>query len=119
MTEDFIGKNGRLEEEFVAAANSSLKEVAFENFEARAVKEKPYLVEGLKKLKAAMGEDDFDKYINTAENINISGNSMLLLVAEEKVRTILLGKWLADIKNSFGVENLRIVGGARSGLDAY
>lgn len=32
MTEDFIGKNGRLEEEFVAAANSSLKEVAFENF---------------------------------------------------------------------------------------
>lgn len=119
MTEDFIGKNGRLEEEFVAAANSSLKEVAFENFEARAAKEKPYLVEGLKKLKAAMGEADFDKYINKAENINISGNSMLLLVAEEKVRTILLGKWLADIKNAFGVENLRIVGGARSGLDAY
>ncbi len=119
MTEDFIGKNGRLEEEFVAAKDTKLHMVAFETMEVRAAKEKPYLAEGLAKLKSIMGKKDFDKYINSAENINISGNSMLILVSEEKKRTILLGRWQADIKNAFGVENLRIVGGARSGLDAY
>lgn len=119
MTEDFIGKNGRLEEEFVAAKDARLHMVAFEKMEIRAAREKPYLMEGLEKLKTIMGKEDFDRYINSAENINISGNSMLILVPEEKKRTILLGRWQADIKNAFGIENLRIVGGARSGLDAY
>lgn len=119
MAEDFIGKNGNLEEQFIAAENGSLKTVAFEKFEDRAAKEKPYLSDGLRKLKEAIGEADFDKYINTAENINVSGSSILILTGDEKVRTILMAKWLPILKTAFNVENVRIVGGGRGGIDAY
>ncbi len=119
MTEDFIGKDGKLEEVFIAAADSKLQMVAFEPMEVRAARDKPYLLAGLRKMRQLMGEKQFELYLNNAENINISGNAMLILVGGEKARTILLGKWESDLKNAFGVESLRIVGGARSGLDAY
>lgn len=119
MTEDFIGKNGRLEEFFVSADNENLKTVAFEKFEERAAKEKPYLSEGLKKLKGIMGEKDFDRLINSAENINISTDAMLILTGDEKIRTILTAKCLSAIQAAFNVNNIRIVGGGRGGIDAY
>lgn len=82
-------------------------------------KEKPYLSEGLKKLKGVMGEKDFDRLINSAENINISTDSMLILTGDEKIRTILTARWLPAIQAVFNVNNIRIVGGGRGGIDAY
>lgn len=117
MAEDFIGKKGQLDERFVGAENKNLQTTKFEKFEVRARREKPHLVEGLIKLKAVMGESDFDKYINHIENINISNKSMLIVAGNEQRRTILIGKWLHHIEQAFAVDNVRIVGG--SGVDAY
>lgn len=119
MTEDFVGVGGKLEEEFVYAPNNSLRTEAFVKFEQRAAVEKPSLMPGLQALKAQMGDFDFEKYINSLENINVSGKAMLMLTGDEKARTILVSRWLPQIKAAFAVDNVRIVGGGRGGVDAY
>ena len=91
----------------------------FEKFEIRAAFEKPELLDGLVRLKTAMGEALFDKYINPLENVNLSGSSMLILAGQEKLRTALVSRWLPVIKAAFNVGNVRVVGGGRGGLDAY
>ena len=98
MAEDFLGYGGRLDEEFVHAENKSIKTEPFEKFEVRAAFEKPELLDGLVRLKTAMGEAAFEKYINPLENINISGSSLLILAGAEKLRTALVSRWLPVIK---------------------
>ena len=104
MAEDFLGYGGKLDEEFVHAENPSVKTERFD---------------GLVRLKTAMGEALFDKYINPLENVNLSGSSMLILAGQEKLRTALVSRWLPVIKAAFNVGNVRVVGGGRGGLDAY
>ncbi len=119
MAEDFLGMSGKLEESFVDAVNSKLVQVAFETLEERAAKEKPQLLAGLKALKEAMGEGEFERLVNALENVNLGENALLMLTGNEKVRTELTAKWLPVIKAAFGVDNVRIVGGGRNGMDAY
>ena len=119
MAEDFLGYGGNLDEEFVHAVNPSVKTERFEKFEIRAAFEKPELLDGLVRLKTAMGEALFDKYINPLENVNLSGSSMLILAGQEKLRTALVSRWLPVIKAAFNVDSVRVVGGGRGGLDAY
>lgn len=119
MAEDFVGLAGRLEEEFVSVPNNKLIEVAFETLEVRAAKEKPQLMAGLKLLKTAMGESEFNKLINPIENVNLGDNAILMLTGNEKIRTALTAKWIPAIQTAFGVDNVRIVGGGRNGIDAY
>ena len=114
MTEDFVGTSGKLEEEFVYAPNNNLRTEVFVRFEQRAAQEKPLLLPGLMALKEKMGTYDFDKYIN-----NLSGKSMIMLTGDEKTRTILVSRWLPQIRDAFGVDSVRIVGGGRGGIDAY
>ena len=116
MAEDFLGYGGRLDEEFVHAENKSIKTEPFEKFEVRAAFEKPELLDGLVRLKTAMGEAAFEKYINP---LNISGSSLLILAGAEKLRTALVSRWLPVIKAAFNVVNVRVVGGGRGGVDAY
>ena len=101
MTEDFVGTSGKLEEEFVYAPNNNLRTEVFVRFEQWAA------------------TYDFDKYINSLENVNVSGKSMIMLTGDEKTRTILVSRWLPQIRDAFGVDSVRIVGGGRGGIDAY
>lgn len=119
MAEDFVGLTGKLEESFVGAVNTKLQQVAFEAFEQRAAEEKPQLLAGLAALKGVMGEEIFNKLVNSLENINLADNTMLILTGDERVRTALIAQWLPAIKQAFNVENVRIVGGGRNGMDAY
>lgn len=119
MAEDFLGYGGRLDEEFVHAENQNVKNEPFEKFEIRVAFEKPELLDGLVRLKTAMGEAAFEKYINPLENINISGRSLLVLAGAEKLRTALVSRWLPVIKAAFNVDNVRVVGGGCGGVDAY
>lgn len=119
MAEDFLGYGGKLDEEFVHADNPSVKTEPFEKFEVRAAFEKPQLLDGLVRLKTAMGEALFDKYINPLENVNLSGSSLMILAGQEKLRTALVSSWLPVIKAAFNVDNVRVVGGGRGGVDAY
>ena len=116
MAEDFVGVSGSLNESFVGAANDKLFEVPFEALEVRMAKEKPQLVPGLTALKKAMSAPAFERLISPLLNINLGEDALLLV---ERVRTELIGKYLPVIKAAFNVSNVRVVGGARNGLDAY
>lgn len=119
MAEDFVGVSGSLNESFVAAANDKLFEVPFEALEVRMTKEKPQLVPGLTALKKAMSAPAFERLISPLLNINLGDDALLLVAGDERVRTELIGKYLPVIKAAFNVSNVRVVGGARNGLDAY
>lgn len=119
MAEDFVGVSGSLNESFVGAANDKLFEVPFEALEVRMAKEKPQLVPGLTALKKAMSAPAFERLISPLLNINLGDDALLLLAGDERVRTELIGKYLPVIKAAFNVSNVRVVGGARNGLDAY
>lgn len=119
MAEDFVGVSGSLNEIFVGAANDKLFEVPFEALEVRMAKEKPQLVPGLTALKKAMSAPAFERLISPLLNINLGDDALLLVAGDERVRTELIGKYLPVIKAAFNVSNVRVVGGARNGLDAY
>lgn len=119
MAEDFVGVSGSLNESFVAAANDKLFEVPFEALEVRMAKEKPQLVPGLTALKKAMSAPAFERLISPLLNINLGDDTLLLVAGDERVRTELIGKYLPVIKAAFNVSSVRVVGGARNGLDAY
>lgn len=119
MAEDFVGVSGSLNESFVSAANDKLFEVPFEALEVRMAKEKPQLVPGLTALKKAMSAPAFERLISPLLNINLGDDALLLVAGDERVRTELIGKYLPVIKAAFNVSNVRVVGGARNGLDAY
>ena len=119
MAEDFVGVSGSLNESFVGAANDKLFEVPFEALEVRMAKEKPQLVPGLTALKKAMSAPAFERLISPLLNINLGDDALLLVAGDERVRTELIGKYLPVIKAAFNVSSVRVVGGARNGLDAY
>ena len=119
MAEEFVGVRGSLNESIVGAANDKLFEVPFEALEVRMAKEKPQLVPGLTALKKAMSAPAFERLISPLLNINLGDDALLLVAGDERVRTELIGKYLPVIKAAFNVSNVRVVGGARNGLDAY
>lgn len=119
MAEDFVGVSGSLNESFVGAANDKLFEVPFEALEVRMAKEKPQVMPGLTALKKAMSAPAFARLINSLLNINLGEDALLLVAGDERVRTELIGKYLPVLKAAFNVSNVRVVGGARNGLDAY
>ena len=118
MTEDFVGIGGKLEEKFVGAVDSTLTAEAFVPFEIRAVQEKPQLVAGLKALKELMGSAVFDKTVNQVQNINLGENAMLIVAGKEQIRTALL-PYEPSIKKAFSIQNVKIIGGGRYGVDAF
>ena len=54
---------GEHEEDFVLARDAKVVTVPFSPLELRMSKEKPYLMEGLAKLREKLGEDDFKRQI--------------------------------------------------------
>ena len=119
MAEDFVGVSGSLNESFVGAANDKLFEVPFEALEVRMAKEKPQVMPGLTALKKAMSAPAFARLISPLLNINLGEDALLVVAGDERVRTELIGKYLPVLKAAFNVSNVRVVGGARNGLDAY
>lgn len=115
MAEDFVGVSGSLNESFVGATNDKL----FEALEVRMAKEKPQVMPGLTALKKAMSAPAFARLINSLLNINLGEDALLVVAGDERVRTELIGKYLPVLKAAFNVSSVRVVGGARNGLDAY
>lgn len=119
MAEDFVGVSGSLNESFVGASNDKLFEVPFEALEVRMAKEKQQVMPGLTALKKAMSEPAFARLISPLLNINLGEDALLVVAGDERVRTELIGKYLPVLKAAFNVSSVRVVGGARNGLDAY
>lgn len=74
---------GEHEENFVLAKDARVVTVPFTPLEQRMAKEKPYLMEGLAKLKESLGEDSFKRLISNVHNINLSGPRIMLVADNE------------------------------------
>ena len=98
---------GEHEEDFVLAAK--VVTVPFSPLELRMSKEKPYLMEGLAKLKEKLGQDDFKRLISKVHNINLSGDRILIVAESELHRTNIERECLQHIAEAFNVKFIRVV----------
>lgn len=72
-------------------------------------KEKPYLMEGLAKLREKLGEDDFKRLISKVHNINLSGDRIMIVAESELHRTNIERECLPHIAEAFNVKFIRVV----------
>ena len=100
---------GEHEENFVLAKDARVVTVPFTPLEQRMAKEKPYLMEGLAKLKESLGEDSFKRLISNVHNINLSGPRIMLVADNELHRTNIEREGLPAIAEAFNVTNIRVV----------
>ena len=100
---------GEHEENFVLAKDARVVTVPFTPLEQRMAKEKPYLMEGLAKLKEILGEDSFKRLISNVHNINLSGPRIMLVADNELHRTNIEREGLPAIAEAFNVTNIRVV----------
>ncbi len=100
---------GENEEKFIVAKETRVCTVPFTPLEERMLQEKPYLMEGLGKLREKLGPEKFKKYISTIHNINKSGKAILLIANSELHRTNLERECIGAIMEAFDVDNVRIV----------
>ena len=99
---------GEHEENFVLAKDARVVTVPFTPLEQRMAKEKPYLMEGLAKLKESLGEDSFKRLISNVHNINLSG-PRIMLVADNELHRNIERECLPAIAEAFNVTNIRVV----------
>ena len=100
---------GENEEKFVVATDTRVVTIPFTPLEERMSKEKPYLMEGLAKLRDLLGPDKFKKYISSVHNINISGSVFLFFAYNELHRTKIERDCVVAIMEAFDVDIVRVV----------
>lgn len=83
--------------------------IPFSPLEERIAKESPQLSDALAKLKIKMGEHDFNKYINSLVSLKRGEDRLLMITKREMYRSILMGRYIPAIKESFAVKFVRIV----------
>ncbi|MEG1345776.1 MAG: hypothetical protein RSC78_03475 [Acidaminococcaceae bacterium] len=108
MREDLVVP-GENEEKFIAAHDTRVVTIPFTPLEERMSKEKPYLMEGLGKLRATLGDEKFKRYISTVHNINKSDTTIMLIANSELHRTNIERECLLAIMQAFSVEYVRVV----------
>ena len=100
---------GENEEKFMVAKETRVCTVPFTPLEERMLQVKPYLMEGLGKLRELLGPEKFKKYISTVHNINKNDTAILLVAGSELHRTNLERECIGAIMEAFNVDNVRIV----------
>ena len=111
MREDLIVPNEN-EERHASLPTDVRSRVVTEPFTPlydRVVKEKPEMIRNLDTLKALIGEEDFERYINTLQNIRKNATTVMLITDKELHRTNIEAKFLAQIEKAFEVSFVRVV----------
>jgi hypothetical protein len=83
--------------------------IPFTPLTERIKAETPHLVEPLAALRQAMGDADFENYIDSLSSLRKVDDQLLLITRREMNRSILMGRYLPLIKESFAVSYVRIV----------
>lgn len=100
---------GEHEEDFVLARDAKVVTIPFSPLEIRMSKEKPYLMDGLAKLREKLGDEDFKRLISKVRNINLSGNKIMIVAENELHRTNIERECLKHISEAFNVQFIRVV----------
>ena len=83
--------------------------VPFSPLTERIGQEAPHLSAALAKLRTAMGEADFERYIDSLVSLRQTEDQLLLITKREMHRSILMSRFLPAIKQCFAVRLVRIV----------
>ncbi|HWR07436.1 hypothetical protein [Sporomusa sp.] len=83
--------------------------VPFSPLTERIAHEAPQLSVALAELRAVMGTEDFERYIDSLVSLRKVGDQLLLITRREMYRSILLSRFLPAIKQCFAVPVVRIV----------
>lgn len=75
----------------------------------RIEKEHPEMLPALLQLEESMGQEDFEKYINTLQNIRRNETTVMLITSKPLHKTNLEAKFLGQIEKAFAVQFVRIV----------
>lgn len=83
--------------------------VAFTPLDERIAQEAPQLTEQLASLRQAMGDEEYDRYINSLASLKKVDEQLLLITRREMNRSMLNSRYLPLLKEVFGVTYVRIV----------
>ena len=89
--------------------NPHLSVVEKTPLEARIAADRPALVEGLKKLRQAIGETKYVTYIDTLRNLTKSNETLLMVADGFRHRSLLERDFIPQIKEAFAVSSVRVV----------
>ena len=81
----------------------------FSPLQERVAKENPDMLPALLKLKESIGQEDFDRYINTLQNIRRNATTVMLITDKELHRTNIEAKFIPQIEEAFAVNFVRVV----------
>lgn len=88
---------------------SYVTSIPFTPLTTRMATENPELLPGLEKLKLLIGEHDFEKYIDSLLNLKKSGDLLLLITGKTMHYSIIEGKFIPMLKESFGIGTVRVI----------
>lgn len=83
--------------------------VPFTPLEERVAQEAPHLSQGLAALKAELGADDFEKYINSLVSLRQVNDQLLIITKREMYRSIIVSRFLPAIRECFDVRFVQVI----------
>ena len=96
-----------VEEEW--CADPHLSAVELTPLEARLAAKSSELTEGLKKLRASVGEEAYAKYIAELPNLTRNAQTLLVVAKNFMQRSLLERDFIPQFKEAFGVADVRVV----------
>jgi chromosomal replication initiation ATPase DnaA len=91
------------------SADNTRYSIPFTPLSERIASDTPHLAEPLAALRQAMGDADFETYIDSLSSLRKVDDQLLLITRREMNRSILMSRYLPLIKETFGVSYIRIV----------
>ena len=96
-----------VEEEW--CADPHLSAVEMTPLEARLAAKSPELLEGLKKLRSAIGEEAYAKHIAELPNLTRNAQSLRVVAKSFRQRSLLERDYIPKFREAFGVADVRVV----------
>ncbi len=88
---------------------SHLTTIPFTPLTERLAVENPELLIGLEKVKIVIGEQDFEKYINSLISLKKSDDLLLLITGKSMHYSIIESKFIPILIESFNVTKVRVI----------
>lgn len=99
----------QLGQEEKAQISTVLKQEPFTKLSQRLAQESPELVPALLQLKTAIGEKNFEQYIEELNSLRRSNDVLLLITRNAMHRSIIEGRFKSDLVNCFNTPIIYIV----------
>ncbi len=75
----------------------------------RVEKEHPHMLKSLLVLRDLIGQEDFERYINTLQNVRRNDTTVMLITDRPLQKTNIEARFLPHIQKAFAVEFVRVV----------